>query len=62
MPYSGLGRTFVGGLLSSSILTLIVVPVVYTVLDDIAEVLRVLVMGRRKVLVIDPFYDPDPQR
>lgn len=60
MPYAGLGKTFVGGLLTSTTLTLIVVPLVYTVLDDLGESLRVLVLGRRRVLAIDPFYDPNP--
>jgi Cu/Ag efflux pump CusA len=60
MPYAGLGKTFVGGLLTSTTFTLIVVPLVYTVLDDLGESLRVLVLGRRRVLAIDPFYDPNP--
>ncbi len=46
IPYAGLGRTFVGGLLSSTTLTLIVVPVFYTVLDDLAGILRHLFTGR----------------
>ena len=46
MPYSGLGRTFVGGLLSSTTLTLVVVPLFYTLLDDAGEALSVLVRGK----------------
>jgi len=45
---------------SSTTLTLIVVPLVYTVLDDVGESLRVLALGRRRALAIDPFYDPNP--
>jgi HAE1 family hydrophobic/amphiphilic exporter-1 len=45
-PYSGLGQTFVGGLLSSTALTLVIVPLFYTMLDDVAESLSVLVRGR----------------
>jgi len=46
MPYSGLGRTFVGGLLSSTSLTLVVVPVFYTLLDDAGGRLARLIRGR----------------
>jgi HAE1 family hydrophobic/amphiphilic exporter-1 len=45
-PYAGLGQTFVGGLLSSTALTLVIVPLFYTMLDDVAESLSVLVRGR----------------
>lgn len=34
MPYAPLGRTMMGGLLSSTLLTLLVVPLLYTFLDD----------------------------
>jgi HAE1 family hydrophobic/amphiphilic exporter-1 len=61
MPYAGLGKTFVGGLLSSTTLTLIFVPLVYTILDDAGEALRVLVLGRRRTVAIDPVYDPAPE-
>lgn len=47
MPYSGLGRTFVGGLLSSTTLTLVVVPLFYTLLDDAGTTLASLVGNRR---------------
>ena len=48
MPYSGLGKTFIGGLLSSTTLTLLVVPLFYTILDDIGDSLSVLVRGKKK--------------
>jgi HAE1 family hydrophobic/amphiphilic exporter-1 len=48
MPYAGLGQTFVGGLLSSTTLTLLVVPLFYTLLDDVSESLSVLVRGRSR--------------
>ena len=35
-----LGQTVIGGVITSSILTLVVVPVVYTVLEDWADWLR----------------------
>jgi hypothetical protein len=35
-----LGQTVIGGVITSSILTLVVVPVVYTVLEDWAHSLR----------------------
>jgi HAE1 family hydrophobic/amphiphilic exporter-1 len=46
-PYSGLGRTFVGGLLSSTTLTLVVVPLFYTLLDDAGETVATVMRGRR---------------
>lgn len=48
MPYSGLGRTFVGGLFSSTSLTLIVVPLFYTIFDDISASIMLLVRGRTR--------------
>jgi len=52
-PYAGLGQTFVGGLLSSTALTLIVVPVFYTMLDDVSESLSILVRGRGRAAAAD---------
>jgi HAE1 family hydrophobic/amphiphilic exporter-1 len=49
IPYSGLGQTFVGGLLSSTTLTLVVVPLFYTLLDDVSDSLSLLVRGRPRV-------------
>jgi HAE1 family hydrophobic/amphiphilic exporter-1 len=37
MPYSPLGRTMIGGLVVSTILTLVIVPLFYTLLDDLRE-------------------------
>ncbi|MDQ7087079.1 MAG: efflux RND transporter permease subunit, partial [Acidobacteriota bacterium] len=46
IPYASLGKTFVGGLLSSTTLTLVVVPLFYTFFDDIAAALGRLLTGR----------------
>ena len=43
MPYAPLGRTMMGGLISSTILTLLVVPLFYTFLDDLRLALNRLV-------------------
>lgn len=45
IPYSGLGRAFVGGLLSSTTLTLLVVPLFYSLLDDASQLLRRILFG-----------------
>ena len=37
LPYAPLGRTMIGGLIVSTILTLMVVPLFYTLLDDLRE-------------------------
>jgi HAE1 family hydrophobic/amphiphilic exporter-1 len=37
MPYAPLGRTMIGGLLVSMVLTLVIVPLFYTLLDDLRE-------------------------
>jgi HAE1 family hydrophobic/amphiphilic exporter-1 len=37
MSYAPLGRTMIGGLVMSTILTLVVVPLFYTLLDDLRE-------------------------
>jgi hypothetical protein len=37
MPYAPLGRTMIGGLLMATILTLVVVPLFYTLLDELSE-------------------------
>lgn len=53
LPYAPLGRTMMGGLLASTVLTLLVVPLFYTFLDDLRQALRRLaasaVAGRRAV-------------
>jgi hydrophobic/amphiphilic exporter-1 (mainly G- bacteria), HAE1 family len=37
LPYAPLGRTMIGGLVVSTILTLVIVPLFYTLLDDLRE-------------------------
>jgi HAE1 family hydrophobic/amphiphilic exporter-1 len=37
MPYAPLGRTMIGGLIVSCFLTLLIVPLLYTLLDDLRE-------------------------
>jgi HAE1 family hydrophobic/amphiphilic exporter-1 len=37
MPYAPLGRTMIGGLLASTLLTLVIVPLFYTLVDDLRE-------------------------
>ena len=45
VPYAPLGRTMMGGLLASTFLTLLVVPLFYTLLDDLRLALRRLSAG-----------------
>ena len=40
MPYAPLGRTMIGGLLASMVLTLVVVPLCYTFFDDLRELFQ----------------------
>ena len=44
MPYAPLGRTMMGGLLASTVLTLVIVPLCYTYFDDL-RTLAQRVMG-----------------
>jgi HAE1 family hydrophobic/amphiphilic exporter-1 len=37
LPYAPLGRTMIGGLLAATLLTLVIVPLFYTLLDDLRE-------------------------
>ena len=37
LPYAPLGRTMIGGLLASTVLTLVIVPLFYLMLDDLRE-------------------------
>jgi HAE1 family hydrophobic/amphiphilic exporter-1 len=37
LPYAPLGRTMIGGLIASTILTLVIVPLFYTLIDDLRE-------------------------
>ncbi len=51
IPYAPMGRTIIGGLLSSTVLSLIAVPWAYTLFDDMREYFRkltVLYMSRRR--------------
>ena len=56
MPYAPLGRTMIGGLIVSCFLTLVIVPLFYTLLDDLREhAARVLGSAlRRRPTSIDP--------
>jgi len=46
---SPLGQAVIGGVITSSILTLVVVPVVYCYIDDLSEWLKRLWHGKAKV-------------
>ncbi|MCX4240092.1 efflux RND transporter permease subunit [Paraliomyxa miuraensis] len=53
IPYGPFGKTLVGGMITSTVLTLLVVPVMYTFLDDLREAgitwwSRLRAMGRRR--------------
>jgi hydrophobic/amphiphilic exporter-1 (mainly G- bacteria), HAE1 family len=51
MPYAPLGRTMIGGLLAASVLTLVVVPLFYTFLDDLRDQVNAMwrsAFGRRR--------------
>ena len=52
-PYSPLGRTMMGGLISSTALTLLVVPLLYTFLDDLSL--------KAKQLVVTAFATRSPE-
>jgi HAE1 family hydrophobic/amphiphilic exporter-1 len=57
MPYAPLGRTMIGGLLASTLLTLVIVPLFYTFLDELREhTAKVLqsVLGGKAANVPDP--------
>lgn len=43
MPYAPLGRTMMGGLMASTVLTLVIVPLCYTYFDDLRILVRRLV-------------------
>jgi len=45
---AGMGRAIFGGMFASTLLTLFVVPVGYTLLDDPQEKMRALFKGKRK--------------
>lgn len=43
MPYAPMGRTMMGGLLASTAMTLVIVPLFYTLLDDLRELWKRLI-------------------
>ncbi|MEC7841945.1 MAG: efflux RND transporter permease subunit, partial [Candidatus Latescibacterota bacterium] len=45
MPYAPLGRTMMGGLLASTVLTLVIVPLCYTFFDDLRVLVRRVVQS-----------------
>ncbi len=44
-----MGTAIVGGMVASTVLTLVIVPVVYTLMDDFAVLARRLIFGRQRV-------------
>ncbi len=64
MPYAPLGRTMIGGLLAATVLTLVVVPLFYTFLDDLrghaARLFGSAFRGRRGEPVATPRAVPPP--
>jgi HAE1 family hydrophobic/amphiphilic exporter-1 len=40
IPYGAFGKTLVGGMTTATVLTLVVVPVFYTLFDDLREQVR----------------------
>ncbi len=51
VPYAPLGRTVIGGLLASTVLTLFVVPIFYTLIDDLRNFVVSTIRGRSSDLV-----------
>lgn len=49
-----MGTAIVGGMLTSTVLTLVVIPVVYSVMDDLGLLLRRLVLGSRPDATAEP--------
>jgi HAE1 family hydrophobic/amphiphilic exporter-1 len=45
---AGMGRATFGGMFASTLLTLFIVPVAYTLLDDLQEKVKILLKGRKK--------------
>jgi HAE1 family hydrophobic/amphiphilic exporter-1 len=51
ISYAPMGRTLMGGMISATILTLLVVPVAYTYFDDLREMwkqLLAIMFGKRR--------------
>jgi multidrug efflux pump subunit AcrB len=44
---AGMGRATFGGMFASTLLTLFIVPVAYTLLDDLQEKVKSLLKGKR---------------
>lgn len=53
VPYAPLGRTVIGGLLASTVLTLFVVPIFYTLIDDLRQFVGGLVSGSKTLVKSD---------
>jgi HAE1 family hydrophobic/amphiphilic exporter-1 len=47
---AGMGRAIFGGMFASTLLTLFIVPVAYTLLDDLQEKLKSLFKEKRKIV------------
>jgi HAE1 family hydrophobic/amphiphilic exporter-1 len=47
---AGMGRATFGGMFVSTLLTLFVVPVAYTLLDDLQEKVKILLKGKKKIV------------
>jgi HAE1 family hydrophobic/amphiphilic exporter-1 len=59
MPYAPLGRTMMGGLLASTVLTLVLVPLFYTYFDDLRVLFRrLLAAAMRREAVSEPQQEP----
>lgn len=62
LSYTSFGLTLIGGLISSTLFTLLVVPVVYTLLDDLRTIVVAALfrrMGRGRKPVPAPAVDPE---
>ncbi len=60
VPYSSMGRAMIGGLLCATFLTLFVVPVFYTYLDDLRVALRRIVSSAFSRAETVSFRSPEP--
>ena len=52
LSYKSFGLTLIGGLGAATLLTLLVVPVTYTLFEDLGVVVRAALRGRRRVAVV----------
>jgi HAE1 family hydrophobic/amphiphilic exporter-1 len=46
---SGIAQAVIGGMVSSTLLTMVVIPVVFSLLDDLTKGVGVLIKGRQEV-------------